>query len=156
PTTAIPPPPVPPLQPVCRLSAIVLLSIAGEPNRIEIPAPLHAWLLTITFPRMDGDALAILTPPPSPKPGVSKPDRPLRMVNPSRREPGPPPDANITTESAALPSRTETAGPATLRTVMALPLKSMFSTYVPGHTRTVSPSAAALMAAATVANVGVE
>jgi len=35
---------------------------------------------------------------------------------------------------------------AVLRTVMALPRKSMFSTYVPGATMTLSPSEAAAIA----------
>jgi hypothetical protein len=42
-------------------------------------------------------------------------------------------------------------GPLTLLTVMAFPLKLMFSWYVPSETKTVSPSLAALIAAWIVA-----
>ena len=53
----------------------------------------------------------------------------------------------LTTGARLEPSMVVTLGPWALWTAMSLPLKSMFSKYVPGATNTVSPLTDALMAA---------
>jgi len=147
PTTWIPPPPVPPLQPCRTLRMIVLPWMSAELNLTEIPRPLHAVFSVITLFVIVGDADWMRTPPPSPNPGVLESDRPLRSVNPFNADPLPSPEVNVATESSAPPSMTVWLGPCVLATVMALPWKLMFSTYVPGPTITVSPFTATLIAA---------
>jgi hypothetical protein len=56
-------------------------------------------------------------------------------------------EEKVTTDATPPPSMMETFAPPELVTVIALPLKLIFSLYVPGDTSTVSPLAAALMPA---------
>ena len=55
------------------------------------------------------------------------PPRPFVIVNPLSTEFVPSLELNVTTEPAASPSMVVTAGPPELATVIALPMKSMFS-----------------------------
>src|SRR5688572_14545902 len=89
---------------------------------------------------MLGAAFRISTPPPL------KVVAPLRTVNPVSTALRFSAVPNVTTGPARLPSMMVTAGPCSLATVIALPRKSMFSTYVPGATRTMSPGTAASIA----------
>ena len=70
---------------------------------------------------MVGNASWHRIPPPFPA-------SPLMMVKPSRIEQALSPFWNFTTESEKPPSMVVTAAPSVLRTMMALPRKSMFST----------------------------
>src|SRR4029453_15396836 len=54
----------------------------------------------------------------------------------------PSPDGKVTTAPARFPPMIVTSGPCSLSTVTAFPWKLMFSKYVPGATRTVSPALA--------------
>src|SRR5262249_39272582 len=114
--------------------------------RTDTPTPAQARLPLMTLSLIVGDAELILMPPPSPKPGVSKPERPFRSVKPLRTEAAPSPELKVATESSWPPSMTVTEDPPSLITVMALPRNLMFSEYTPGATRTVSPGAAAAIA----------
>lgn len=69
------------------------------------------------------------------------------MVNPLRTELLPSFVSKTTTAAIPPPLIVVTDGPPELVTVIALPLKLMFSYYVPGATSTVSPLEAALIAA---------
>src|SRR5215472_12818492 len=117
------------------------------PPFVKIPAPSHPWFLVITLLVTVGEALPMKTPPPAPKLGLLKLEKPFLMVKPFRTELDPSLVLNVTTESMAPPSMIVVDGPLTLLTVMALPLKLMFSLYVPSKTTTVSPLLAALIAA---------
>jgi len=77
--------------------------------------------------RMVGDAELMNIPPPDPKPGVLKLLWPLRIVKPLKVELVVSPVVNVTTEPLALPSMIVTDGPPELVTVMALPMKLIFS-----------------------------
>src|SRR5262245_41196447 len=91
----------------------------GEPNLMDIPTPVQAQLFLITLLWMDGDALLIRIPPPSPKPGVSKPERPFCRVKPLSTELNPSCVTKVATESCDPPSMIVTAGPCRLATVIA-------------------------------------
>src|SRR5918994_14390 len=92
---------------------------------------------------MVGDEPSILTPPPSRTwPEASPP----WSVKPRRIDARPSPDVNVTTGPARLPSMIVAWAPCSLSTVIAFPWKLMFSTYVPGATRTLSPAAATSIA----------
>ena len=67
-------------------------------------------------------------PPPEPWVGALNWLKPLRMVNPCRTELAVSLLAKMTTAPFALPSIMVTEGPPELVTVMALPLKLIFST----------------------------
>ncbi len=69
------------------------------------------------------------------------------MVKPCSTDPVPSVLLNVTVEPPVLLAMVVTEGPFELLTVIAFPLKLMFSVYVPGETRTVSPLTAALIAA---------
>ena len=117
--------------------------ISGPANPIPIPPPLQAPLLVITLFVIVGEEFSTAIPPPSPKFGLWKPAKPLVMVKPFNTEAAVSLLTNRTTVWTFPPSMVVTALPFTLVTVIALPLKLMFSTYVPSETRTVSPSFAA-------------
>src|SRR6266850_446009 len=140
------PAPRPPLQPSCRLLTMVFRCMSGQLTVSDIPLPSQPRLFAMMLPTMLGDEFRIQIPPPLPYPCVSKPDRPFSTVNPLRTEERPSPEMNLTTESARLPSISVTSGPASLVTLIALPEKLMFSTYVPGATSTASPFTAASIA----------
>ena len=77
----------------------------------------------MTFPLMVGEAKEILMPPPL---ALLDP-MPFVIVNPLSSEFVPSLELNVTTEPAALPLIVVTEGPPELVTVMAFPMKLMFS-----------------------------
>jgi hypothetical protein len=84
---------------------------------------------------------------PSPKFGAWKPAEPFVMVKPFRTTAVVSFVINSTTVLAPPPSIVVFDAPCKLVTVIALPLKLMFSLYVPSATSTVSPLFAASIAA---------
>src|SRR6185369_1474621 len=101
---------------------------------------------------------------PPPSYGLIEPlGLPFLRVKPSSTDAFVSPEAKITTDPAWLPSMIVVPGPASLRTVIALPWKLIFSKYVPGATSTVSPLLAVVIApwivgwsAGTLMVIGVE
>ena len=88
-----------------------------------------------------------MTPPPRYwPPGQSKVPQPFVIVKPSRIESRVSLLLKAMTDPDRFPSMTVTSGPSWLLRVIALPLKLMFSTYVPGLTMIVSPGDAASIA----------
>src|SRR5260370_12782046 len=86
-------------------------------------------------------------PPHSRKFGAWKPAKPIVIVKRFKTEAAVSPVTNSATVLAPPPSMVVFEAPCTLVTVIALPLKLMFSLYVPSSTNTVSPLFAASIAA---------
>src|SRR5215469_1290428 len=96
------------------------------------------------LPTMVGDVPSTWIPPPSPIPAVALP---FWIVKPRTTEVLVSPLLNVTTELTFPPSITVALGPPLLTTVIAFPMKLIFSRYLPGATRMVSPFEAALIPA---------
>jgi hypothetical protein len=144
PGTEMPPPPIPPLHPPCTLLLMMFPRTRGPPKPTPIPAPLQALLAWIILLMIVGEEpLTEMPPHRNSEPG-SLPNR--SCVKPFRTEPVSF-VINSTTVLAPPPSIVVFDAPCKLVTVIALPLKLMFSLYVPSATSTVSPLFAASIAA---------